>query len=297
MKTRRLLCGLLAASAPLSPASPPVAASGAARPAISAERDDAAGAASYWTSVRMATATPLDDRIDAQAALPGVMPAARATSGSAVVGALFFSNGAGRHYCTASVVDTPKRNLLITAAHCLYNPGSHAWNRHIVFVPKYSQGRRPYGTWPVWLMVADRRWIESGDEDADYGFAAVQVIRGRRIADVVGANRLLVGEGYTNRVTIIGYPSKADSPSDRPIRCTAGTARQADHQMRFDCRGFVGGTSGSPWIEGYDDRTQTGYVIGTIGGYQKGGVYDWRSYSPLFDDGISRLIVAANDQA
>lgn len=298
MKTRRLLCGLLAAASPLSPALPTVSASGAARPAISMVRDDAAGAASYWTPRRMETATPLDARSDAEAAAqPGLMPSAHATPGSAVVGPLFFSNGAGRHYCTASVVDTPKRNLLITAAHCLYNPADHVWNRHIVFVPKYSGGRRPYGTWPVWLMVADRRWIESGDEDADYGFAAVQVIGGRRIADVVGANRLLVGEGYTNRVTVIGYPSKANYPSDRPIRCTADTGRQADHQMRFDCRGFYGGTSGSPWIEGYDDRTQSGYVVGTIGGYQKGGELDWRSYSPVFDSGIARLIAAANAQA
>ena len=297
MKTRRLLCGLLAAAAPLSPASPTGTASGVTRPAISVGHDDPVGAAAYWTPLRMATATPLDARLDTRGALPGLMPSAHATSGSAVVGALFCSNGAGRHYSTASVVATPKRNLLITAAHCLYSPSRHVWNRHIVFVPKYSQGRRPYGTWPVWLMVADRRWIEGGDEDADYGFAAVQIIRGRRIADVVGANRLLVGEGYVNRVTVIGYPSKASYPSDRPIRCTATTARQADHQMRFDCRGFYGGTSGSPWIEGYDERTQSGYVIGTIGGYQKGGEYDWRSYSPLFDDDIARLIVAANDQA
>ena len=297
MKTRRLLCGLLAAAAPLSPVPLAATASGAARPAISVVRDDTAGAVAYWTPLRMATATPLDARLDTQGALPGLMPSAHPTSGSAVVGALFFSSGAGRHYCTASVVATPKRNLLITAAHCLYSPSGHAWNRHIVFVPKYSQGRRPYGTWPVWLMVADRRWIENADKDADYAFAAVQVIHGRRIADVVGANRLLVGEGYVNRVTVIGYPSKANDPSDRPIRCTAVTRRQADHQMRFDCRGFYGGTSGSPWIEGYDERTESGYVIGTIGGYQKGVVYAWRSYSPVFDDGVSRLIVAADDQA
>lgn len=296
MNTRRLLCGLLAASA-ISPASPSVT-SGAGRPVVSVVRDDASGAASYWTPQRMETATPLDERLDAQAAeAPQQIPAAHASAGSAVVGALFFSRGAGRHYCTASVVDTPKRNLLITAAHCLYNPADHTWNRHIVFVPKYSQGKRPYGTWPVWLMVADRRWIEGGDEDADYGFAAVQVVGGRRIADVVGADHLLIGEGYVNRVTVIGYPTKVNDPSDRPVRCTADTARQADHQMRFDCRGLYGGTSGSPWIEGYDDRTQSGYVIGTVGGYQKGGELDWRSYSPMFDGGIYRLILSANEQA
>jgi V8-like Glu-specific endopeptidase len=262
--------------------------------------DHAAGARSgaYWTDRLMASATPLDGReTTREIGPPAAVPTAGATGGSRVVGALFFGNGTGRHYCTASVVGSSKRNLLITAAHCLYSPSAHTWNRHIVFVPKYSRGRRPYGTWPVWLMVADQRWIDHGDPDADVAFAAVQVMDGRRIADVVGANEMLINSGYDNRVTVIGYPSRANNPGDRPIRCTGPTYWQADRQLRFDCGGFTGGTSGSPWITEYDDETQRGYVIGVIGGYQKGGDTDWRSYSPLFDDDVGRLAITANNQA
>lgn len=308
MNTGRLLCALLAAATLPYPATERTptsaaitAAGGRDLPAVGfVDHGDAARSVAYWTPARMAIATPLEAREPSRAlrtALPAAIPSARASVGSRVVGALFFTDGAVRHYCTASVIDTPKRNLLLTAAHCIYNPATHTWNRHIVFVPRYNQGRRPYGTWPVWMMVADRSWIDYGDPDADYGFAAVQVMGGRRIADVVGANRLLIGQGYTNRVTVIGYPSKAYHPSDRPIRCTGYTHRQADHQLRFDCRGFTGGTSGSPWMIGYDDQAEHGYVIGVIGGHQKGGEYDWRSYSAMFDDDISNLIVAANDQA
>ena len=108
---------------------------------------------------------------------------------------------------------------------------------------------------------------------------------------------MLVNTGYANRVTLIGYPSKANYPSDRPIRCTGHSYRQDDRQLRFDCGGFTGGTSGSPWIAEYDDQAQRGYVVGVIGGYQRGGEYNWRSYSPLFDDDIGRLAVTANNQA
>ncbi|MCO5994550.1 trypsin-like serine peptidase [Actinoallomurus rhizosphaericola] len=298
MKTTRLLCAVLAGLAPLTPLPHASAVSADGVHAVSFV-DRAAGthSAAYWTERRMETATPVDPRLVRQAGPPDAIPSAGYTGGSRVVGALFLSNGTGRHYCTASVVGSAKRNLLITAAHCLYSPSGRTWNRNIVFVPKYSRGHRPYGTWPVWLMVADQRWIDHGDPDADVAFAAVQEMDGRRIADVVGANELLINTGYFNRVTVIGYPSRSNNPSDRPIRCAGQTYRQADGQLRFDCAGFTGGTSGSPWIAEYDDQAQRGYVVGVIGGYQRGGDTDWRSYSPLFDDDIGHLAVNANDQA
>jgi V8-like Glu-specific endopeptidase len=242
----------------------------------------------------MAHATPLDPRSVARQA--GV-PTARPVAGSKVIGALFFNNGTGGHYCTASVVRTPKRNMLLTAAHCLYNQSSHGWHHNIVFVPRYSAGKRPYGTWPVWLMVADKRWIDHGDPDLDYGFAAVQIMGGKRIGDVVGANDLLVNQGYDKRVLVAGYPAKENYPADRPVGCAGRTARQSRSQLRFDCHGFYGGTSGSPWLSDYDNHSQSGHVIGLIGGFQEGGSEEWRSYSPLFTANVTRLLATADAQA
>jgi len=285
---RRLLCGVLAA-VPLLPAGPVALASG---PRTVTAVDS--GGASYWTAARMARATPLGVR----ATLPYAgIPAARSVAGSRVIGALFFNSGSGGHYCTASVVRTAKRNMLLTAAHCLYNPDTHAWHHNIVFVPRYSAGHRPYGTWPVWLMVADKRWIDHADPDMDVAFAAVQVMRGKRIADVVGANQLTINPGYTGRVVVAGYPAKENYPADRPIGCAGRTARQSRSQLRFDCHGFYGGTSGSPWLSDYDNRTQTGHVVGVIGGYQEGGSEEWRSYSPVFDTNVAHLLATANNQA
>ena len=302
MKTGRLVCGVLAALPLLSLA--PAASAAGGRGGVQAVSliDTGSGARSraYWTTRRMEDATPVDARgedVSPEAGPPAGTPSARSSSGSKVIGALFFNDGNGNHYCTASVIHTSKKNLLLTAAHCLYNPRTHQWNAHIVFVPKYSQGHRPYGTWPVWLMVVDKRWSDHGDPDLDFGFAAVQVMGGRRIVDMVGANQLLIHPGYSNNVTVIGYPSKANYPSDRPIRCTTKTYKQSNYQVGFDCRRFYGGTSGSPWIKGYDSKTQSGYVIGAIGGYQRGGAYDWRSYSAVFDSDIARLITTANNQA
>lgn len=250
----------------------------------------------YWTVGRVVRATPMTAPGVGHAAEPpaGIM-SARPGGGSKVVGALFFNDRAGDHYCTASVIRTHKRNLLLTAAHCLYNPRRHRWNTHIVFVPKYSRGHRPYGTWPVWMMLTDKRWIDHGDPDLDFGFAAVQGMRGRHIADVVGANTL--GRGAAGRVTVIGYPAKTNHRPDRPVWCAPSTRRQARYQVAFDCQGFSGGSSGSPWLTGYDNRTQSGRVVGVIGGYQQGGAYAWRSYSAIFDDDVAHLMTAADRRA
>jgi V8-like Glu-specific endopeptidase len=298
LKTGRLLGSVLLASSLSLFVPGPATASGRSRMQAVSLIDvrDGQRNASYWTAARMMTATPLDRRAEL-AGPPAEIPRAHPTAGSRVVGALFFDDGAGSHFCTASVIRTAKRNLLLTAAHCLFNPGTHQWHDHIVFVPKYGQGDRPYGTWPVWLMVVDQRWMSNGDPDLDFGFAAVQVIGGHRIADVVGSNQLLIDHDVSGSVFVIGYPSKANYPADRPIWCNTQIYRQDRHQMRFDCRGFFGGTSGSPLLKGYDRRTQTGYVMGVIGGYQQGGAYDWRSYSATFEDGIAHLIVTANNQA
>jgi V8-like Glu-specific endopeptidase len=290
---KTMLCGALVAVLLFSICPP-----ASAGPRVSRGRDravtieDRRSEVAYWTAARMARATPLGARTGV-----AEVPAARPVAGSRVLGALFFRDGAGGHYCTASVVRASKRNLLITAAHCLYNPEAHQWHTHIVFVPMYSRGRRPYGTWPVWLMVADKRWLDRGDPDLDYGFAAVQVMAGRRIEDVVGANQLQIPRAYSIPVLVAGYPAKVSYPADRPIGCAGRTFRQARSQLRFDCHGFYGGTSGSPWLSDYDNRSQTGHVVGVIGGYQQGGSEEWRSYSPLFNADTAHLLETADSQS
>lgn len=284
-----LLCGVLTAVPLLS-----YVPEASARVVTSA--DQGAAAVAYWTPQRMARATPLGGR-GARSGVGTEVPVARSVAGSRVIGALFFNSGSGGHYCTASVVRTSKRNMLLTAAHCLYSQSSHAWHRHIVFVPRYAAGHRPYGTWPVWLMVADKRWLQRGDPDMDFAFAAVQVMGGRRIADVVGANTLEINQGPGIQVVIAGYPAKENYPADRPVGCAGRASRQSRTQMRFDCHGFYGGTSGSPWLSDYDAHTQTGHVVGVIGGYQEGGSEEWRSYSPIFTEETARLLNTADERA
>jgi V8-like Glu-specific endopeptidase len=262
----------------------------------------AQAAARFWTPERMAGAMPAVPVPDsgpvrgaepaAGSAAPGPPDSAAPFAGVPTVGVLFsVGDDLTAHYCTASVVHSPGRDLILTAAHC--EAGSD-----IGFVPQYraGAGRQPYGTWAVGEVFTDPRWVPDDDAASDYDVAFARVRpgpHGRRIEDVTGANRLARTPGYRNRVTVVGYPRFGSDPADRAVICTAGTERLDErHQLRLICGGFPGGTSGSPWLLARgtrDPHGATGTVVGLIGGLDGGGPDDRISYSPLFSDAVLAL--------
>jgi V8-like Glu-specific endopeptidase len=199
------------------------------------------------------------------------------------VGALF--DGTGDHFCTASVISSPRGNLLITAAHCIHGGRSEDYRTDLAFVPGYHDGVRPYGTWSVTAAFVDPQWAANSDPDLDVGFLTVAPQDGRQIAEVVGANRLATNQGFTNIVKVIGYPND----QQRPIACTNHTVMHSSSQMRFDCDGYADGTSGSPWLANYDPEMGTGDVIGVIGGYDQGGSTPDISYTAYFNADVQHL--------
>jgi V8-like Glu-specific endopeptidase len=205
---------------------------------------------------------------------------------AARVGALFYNDIKGDHYCTAGVVDSPHGDLVITAAHCLYGNGSYV--KDVVFVPDFRAGSTPYGVWSVAAMFVDDRWTKSSDPNIDVGFAVVKPDAAHSkstIQKILGANKLAVNDGFDHLVEVTGYPSDAD----QPVSCITRSKKQDDHQLRFDCDHFFGGTSGAPWITDYDPYHRSGKIVGVIGGFEAGGDTDAVSYSSYFDSGVQDL--------
>ena len=239
------------------------------------------GLTGYWTRSRLLGAKPLG--------LLGYRPGKQANARPALlavrVGALFVHDVGGDHYCTASVVASPGRDLLITAAHCINSGKGGSYRQDIVFVPGYRDGQAPFGMWtPAQLLVAPQ-WTSSSDPDFDVGFVVLKQDDGTNIEDVLGANQLGIDSGYRHLVRVTGYPASADAP----ITCSNWTSRQSAAQLRFECGGFTGGTSGSPWVTHFDSRTRTGTIVGVIGGYQEGGSTPAISYSSYLGDAVQRL--------
>jgi len=241
------------------------------------------GAAGFWLESRLLGADPsrgLDFR-----SRTGRGKAAHLARLSLRVGALFEHDASGNHFCTASVVASPGRNLLITAAHCINGGKNGGYRQDIVFIPGYRDGQEPYGVWtPARLLVAPQ-WQDSSDPDYDVGFIVLKPDDGKNVEDVLGANQLGIDPGYENLVRVTGYPSSKNAP----VTCTGRTSQQSESQLRFECDGFPGGTSGSPWVTHFDPRTLTGTIVGVLGGYQGGGSTEDVSYSSYLGPEVERL--------
>ena len=93
------------------------------------------GAAAYWDKSRLLAALPFFRQRHGTLApsQPGNSHVAGPLSGLRV-GALFVHSSGGNHFCTASVVASPGRDLLITAAHCINGgKGSTGYRSDIVY--------------------------------------------------------------------------------------------------------------------------------------------------------------------
>jgi V8-like Glu-specific endopeptidase len=241
-------------------------------------------------------ATPADQDLNASAAgaqslAPTMATQAVAFAGTPAVGALFTvtsGGGLGGHFCSASVVDSPARDLVITAAHCVGGAGSS----QIAFVPAYDNGRMPYGIWRVTRVIVDQSWISSANPNADVAFLTVTGPDGARIQDITGGERLGIGQAAGQYVRVIGYPQATNVP----IRCGNLARRFSPTQLVFDCGGYTDGTSGGPLLDDVNPTTGLGTVIGVIGGYQQGGDTPSVSYAARFGALVADLYKTAVGQ-
>jgi V8-like Glu-specific endopeptidase len=237
-------------------------------------------------AARLATAATTLSRHAPRA--PGTAVSGMLFEETPAVGALFVASsaGLGGHFCTASVVDSPHGDLVITAAHCVSgrNPSQ------IAFVPGYHDGHDPYGVWTVTRVVVDAQWRNSRNPDHDVAFLVIQRRGGTTgVERLTGGERLGTGSPGRVLVHVIGYPDRAQ----RPVICTSRTRPFGPQQMRFDCAGYTDGTSGGPFLARSVSAAGLGTVIGVIGGYEQGGDLASVSYSPRFGRAVRDLYRAA----
>lgn len=205
----------------------------------------------------------------------GVTVQAAATVESNRVGALFKGDLDDGHFCTASVVRSKGRDLIVTAAHCVDGGG------RLRFAPGYRDGKAPYGVWEVEKTYLGDAWTGGQDEDSDVAFAVLaENDEGEGVEDVVGGNGFAAHRttGAT-AVTVTGYPNTLDTP----ITCTNKPTAHSATQQRIECPDFTGGTSGSPWVNGDGD------VVGILGGHEAGGSTADISYSVVLGDEAAAL--------
>jgi V8-like Glu-specific endopeptidase len=247
----------------------------------------AAAAETYWTPERMAGAVPAQAPATVQAASPrqpsgragsieGVAPSVKVKTEQAqgvgamlneaqTVGKVYFTNPVnGLNYvCSGATVSSAKRKLVQTAGHCVHGGAGGQWMRNWVFVPRYRNGARPFGTWSAYQLTSRTAWINSSNSDEDMGIVIMQTLGGNSIANVVGGNGLRWNWGYSVSVTILGYPAGAPFTGELQYFCQGTTWNGHGQQVRAWCN-MTGGSSGGPWLQEYNDQNGLGYINSVV---------------------------------
>jgi hypothetical protein len=213
------------------------------------------------------------------------VPAAQPVAPTPATGAVFLPSVLGLgpvlhlpHTCSGSVLHSSSRDLVITAAHCVYGNGLA-----MEFAPGYVDGRTPYGVWAVRRVYVDPQWRHGQDPRYDVAILQLAAHGALRVEDRTGPAPLLgTAPAAGSSVDVTGY--KLGSGGG-PIGCSAPVYYTAGYPS-FDCTGFTAGVSGGPWL-------QDGHIVGVIGGLEQGGCSPATTYSAPFGGAVAALLVRA----
>ncbi|MET8756515.1 trypsin-like peptidase domain-containing protein [Lentzea sp. NPDC004782] len=208
-------------------------------------------------------------------------PQSQVTTPRPEIGSLSNSGDPKDHHCSGSVVSSPRGNVIVTAAHCVYG------KRNVFFSPGYHDGQAPYGTWQSAAIYVDDGYKDNHDINGagspyDYAFVVLQPRNGKNVAEVTGSSlNLHVDATLPADMTVFGYPSA----KDKPYLCDSSASRDGQYWETLQCLGIPGGFSGGPWV-----LRGTKELIGVIGGKgQDLPPTDPRNYSVRFDNRVKAL--------
>jgi hypothetical protein len=274
-----LLAALLAFSgAALGSAGPAAAAPRAHRPgggaAASRARREIARVERYWTPARMRSARPLELVVDnagethLRLGPPDSASGASASFSPAPTpevppfsfnGRIFIKRGKLRGYCSGTAINSPTRQLVLTAGHCV-NSGreggrASVWSNYMEFVPAYTGGRAPFGAFVARRasIHALKPWTMQGNPDFDIGALLTHPNNaGTNVADAVGGGATIVsGLSRHQEFQAFGYPGE----SQRLQTCSSPYVGDDTLTYRFPgpptlaigCR-WAPGASGGGWL-------------------------------------------------
>jgi V8-like Glu-specific endopeptidase len=213
-------------------------------------------------------------------------------------GKVFFSDHNGGNWvCSGSLVNTPAQDAVITAGHCVYGtaggelPAGETWHSNWVFAPDYSNGWAPFGYWTARQLWTLTNYVNNDDEQDDLGAAILN-----RNSAGWNAVALLGGQGYawnqssSQYVYDFGYPAAAPFNGQTLQECDGWAGWNGwwwVNMEMLNCN-FTGGSSGGPWLIGFNGNW--GYInsVNDANGYflfggQMGGLYFGNNAGALYN--------------
>ena len=183
---------------------------------------------------------------------------------ASTTGKVFFTLSGHDYVCSGSTVAGGNAEVVVTAAHCVKN-GTGAWATNWTFVPGYTNGKEPYGSFSASRFYVASQWAAHADNDYDVAFVRVNpATEGGRKVPVVraaGGQGIAFG-GQPARAVAFGYPADPPYSGGRLFFCRGKLSPDPYHET--DDSGLrcamTAGSSGGPWLDGFSPATGTGTI-------------------------------------
>ncbi len=214
------------------------------------------------------------------------------------VGKLYFdvdpSAARDWRHCTATVINSENKSLLLTAGHCVFSPGTRQWNTDLWFYPGYENGKN-LGAWPVRQIATTNNWFNRQAWADDMAIALVsRDSAGGAIANRLGGHGIAFNGNVNVTRTAFGYPVTDPrfpgfTASGEDLYYCQGvdtyySSGAYTGQMSLPCR-MTGGASGGPWLSNVrsdwlgtvtsvnSNKTNTGIMFAPYLGAQEQAVF------------------------
>lgn len=196
--------------------------------------------------------------------------------------------------CSAAVVAP---DIVMTAAHCVFDLASRAENHGWAFVPKMRGPAQQSEIWTGKRAAYWQQFASNPNTGLDYAFIRIEPRSGRNIGSVTGVNRILE-YASPKQIEMQGYP--ASGPFAQ--RCTfkscyvwycssplGGTYHDPyGDELGMGCKTGEG-ASGGPWFMPYKGGWAIGSVVSTgkTFGHQN---YARNIWGPRFTKRLNKLL-------
>ena len=192
----------------------------------------------------------------------------------------------GPYSCSGTSLATPSGSIVLTAGHCVVE--DHRWGRHLVFVPAFDHGARPFGTFAAEALYTTPQWRHGQNPDFDVAALRVSPNATGTLSETVGAREYETGRSRYSPFQVFGYPAAALEGQE--LRSCSSGGLGSDPET-FGLAGpptvpvvcdMAPGSSGGAWIAdgGFIDGVTSYSYVHRFG----------RLYSPYFGAAVGSFL-------
>jgi V8-like Glu-specific endopeptidase len=197
-----------------------------------------------------------------------------------VVGKLLIDGGG---YCTAQSITGAPKNIIVTAAHCVYDPGvgfKSGWT----FVPAERNGVAPYGQYRWASARALSAWASGGGRRNDVAIIRLQnnPTTGQPVSYYTGWLGWHINYPYVRNLHSIGYASNISTQWTSMCSAESYFASCEGTDVIVKGCNMTYGSSGGAWIQQYKPYEVSGYVEGVVSGPSCSGAFGQTFVGPHF---------------